>query len=432
MNDLNFSEFKDVHWKVQDSNEDTVLFFKINPGSEEKFHQLIKNAKFKICIVSDPKLNQIEKNIIGVNLNEWLSLREKALNHFYPISSETKFIGVTGTNGKTTTADLVRQLCVLNNKPVRTIGTLGVYENDSKINEFSLTTPDYIDMRKSVANFPGIICMEMSSHALAQKRFGSLRFSSIGWTSFSQDHLDYHKSMDEYFNAKLELFHYLDGDLFIPETQTDIFSKIKNKNKKLSRNIKAQGDFFEAIYNQENLGLANALLQACEEDIEKQEPLNPPPGRFNIFEFRESKIVVDFAHSPGGIESISASIVEAFSGFELVTLFGCGGDRDRLKRPLMGKAASLYSSYVFVTSDNPRSENPNQIIEDIIPGVSKPYEKVTDRALAIEKAVKYISDKKAVLLIAGKGHENYIEINGEKKPYSDIETVRRNIDDQAR
>lgn len=432
MSDLNFSDFKDVHWKVQDSTEDSLLFYKLNSGGEEKFRELIKNTKFKICIVSDPKLNQIENNIIGTTMDEWLSLREQALNHFYPISLETKFIGVTGTNGKTTTADLVRQLCILNDKPVRTIGTLGVYENDSKISDFSLTTPDYIDMRKSISNFSGIVCMEMSSHALAQKRFGSLRFKGIGWTSFSQDHLDYHKTMEEYFNAKLELFHYLDGDLFIPNTQESIYSKVTQKNKKLSQNIKAEGDFFEAIYNQENLGLAVSLLESCGVKVEKLAPLNPPPGRFNIFEFNESKIVVDFAHSPGGIESITGSIKEAFSDFELVTLFGCGGDRDRSKRPLMGKAASLHSSFLFLTSDNPRSENPEQIIEDIVPGVTRPYEKIVDRAQAIEKAVKYISERKAILLIAGKGHENYIEIKGIKKPYSDIETVRKNINDQAR
>ncbi len=432
MSDLNFSEFRDVHWKVQDSTEDSLLFFKANSGGEEKFLQLIKNASFKICIVSDPKLNQLENNIIGTTMDEWLSLREQALNHFYPISSETKFIGVTGTNGKTTTADLVRQLCILNNKPVRTIGTLGVYENDSKINDFSLTTPDYIDMRKSVSNFSGIVCMEMSSHALSQKRFGSLRFTGIGWTSFSQDHLDYHKTMEEYFRAKLELFHYLDGELVIPSTQKSIYSKVTQKNKKLSPNIKAEGDFFEAIYNQENLGLAVSLLEGCGVKVEKLAPLTPPPGRFNIFEFNESKIIVDFAHSPGGIESITASIKEAFFDFELVTLFGCGGDRDRLKRPLMGKAASLYSSFLFLTSDNPRSENPDQIIEDIVPGVTRSYEKIVDRAQAIEKAIKYISERKAILLIAGKGHENYIEIKGIKKPYSDIETVRKNINDQAR
>ena len=353
-------------------------------------------------------------------------MREESLNHFYPLDQKLKLIGITGTNGKTTVTDLVRQLCLAHSIPVKTIGTLGVFEDEEKTKDFSLTTPDYVDLRKVLSGFSGVACIEMSSHALDQKRFGSLRLDVAAWTSFSQDHLDYHLSMEDYFKAKLKIFEYLKpgARLLIASTQVDLIKAIKKEQRISVEPVKASGAFFKAVYNQENLGLANGVLKELGFTILLDRKLSPPPGRFNIFENGDLKVVIDFAHTPAGIESIGRSIREAFPDHQLVTLFGCGGDRDKTKRAPMGKAASQWSSFVILTSDNPRFEDENSIIDDIVPGVSVPFERIAKRKKAIQYAVEKFKSDSVVLLIAGKGHEEYIDQKGVKTPYSDEEVVK--------
>lgn len=152
------------------------------------------------------------------------------------------------------------------------------------------------------------------------------------------------------------------------------------------------------------------------------ESLNPPPGRFNIIQTKSGFIIIDYAHTPDGLESICREVKLTFPKYRLVTVFGCGGDRDKLKRPLMGKAASLFSDYVILTSDNPRFENPELVMDDAQAGITGDFERCCDRTLAIEKAIK--EHPNSVVLIAGKGHEEYIDVKGTKHSYSDESVVR--------
>lgn len=422
---IDFSQYSDVHWKAQDSKSDSLLFFRLGASGVDGARNFLKDAKFKHCYINCD-FNLEIKDVTCVSTKTWEEIRENSLNYFYPLDQKLKLIGVTGTNGKTTVTDLVRQLCVAHSIPVKTIGTLGVFEDEEKTKDFSLTTPDYVDLRKVLSDFVGVACIEMSSHALDQNRFGSLKLDAAAWTSFSQDHLDYHLSMENYFKAKLKIFDYLKpkARLLIASTQQDLIDRIERGQKLSVEPIKASGSFFKAIYNQENLGLAKGLLKELSFKIQLDKRLSPPPGRFNIFESGDFKVVIDFAHTPAGLESIGRSIREAFPAHQLVTLFGCGGDRDKTKRAPMGEAASQWSSFVILTSDNPRFEDENLIIDDIVPGVSVPFERLVKRDEAIRYAFDKFKDKSVVLLIAGKGHENYIDQKGVKTPYSDEEVVR--------
>lgn len=422
--DLDLSQFKNVHWKAQDSDSSSLLFMKVGRSSLDGVLKHLSGAKFKQCLVNSISNFELD-NVTGISHDEWVNLREKALDFFHPVSPKLRLIGVTGTNGKTTVCDLVRQICLQNDLRVRTIGTLGIFDGEEKLNDLSLTTPDYVDIRKALGKFEGVACLEMSSHALDQGRFGSLKFDCAAWTSFSQDHLDYHSSMQDYFEAKMKILDYLKSDskLLIPSTQDQLVQKINSKMKKTIEPKRIQGGFFKPQYNQENLGLAIGLLNELGLKLNLPKDLAPPPGRFNIWERDDLKIIVDFAHTPGSLESITQSIKDTFPDHRLITVFGCGGNRDKSKRALMGQAASRLSDFIVLTSDNPRLENPSAIIADIEKGISIDFFSIEDRAEAIKFAFEKFGSEKSVILIAGKGHEDYIDQNGIKRPYSDVSTV---------
>jgi UDP-N-acetylmuramoyl-L-alanyl-D-glutamate--2,6-diaminopimelate ligase len=427
----------EAHWKTQDSKEDDILFYKFNNPDCEKeqnlFSERLKDSKFKLCIVNNHHIKFDRVYSVGKNFNDF---QQECLDILYPFKEGVQFFGVTGTNGKTTTVDLIRQLLILHNKKVMTIGTLGVYINKTKEDDFSLTTPALIDLYKAVFKFKDrvdYIFMEMSSHALIQKRFGKIQFQKIGWTNFTQDHLDYHKTMDEYFEAKALIRNYVkkDFEIVVPEGQVNVLNQLKFKPTKAKNQNGIENSFFKPIYNLENLAIATELIKDIvivhDKDIES---LTPPPGRFNIIDFNSTYIIVDFAHTPDAIHSIGKEIKNSFPGKKLKTVLGCGGDRDKTKRKPMGEAASQFSSYIYITSDNPRFEDPLEIINDIIPGVTSPYEVEADRKLTIRNAMSHLSHNE-ILLIVGKGHEAYLDIKGIKHPYSDIETVQEYKNDKS-
>ncbi len=433
-------DFEDIHWRTQDSTLASILFYKISEGSksEDDFRQRIEKANFKYLILN--------KNIEGLNSNvyflpeeQWPLVQFEILNRLYPLPP-LKIIGVTGTNGKTTTADLVLQLGKKIGKKGISIGTLGVREPGSTILDFGLTSPPLIDLRKYLYQYgrdKDFCVLEASSHALDQNRVFGLVFDGAGWLSFSQDHLDYHHTMEDYFQAKLKIFDHLKSgvDLVVPAGQEELFQKIKKIKSSVikSRSIEHSLPlFFEVKFNRENLEVAQAIVETVFKVKVPviYEELIPPDGRFYVKKINEKLIVVDFAHTPDALENISVGIKKAFPSFDLKILFGCGGDRDRKKRPLMGEVASKYAKKIYLTSDNPRSENPEQIIEDIALGLTHvEFEKITNRRDAVKKAISELKDHQ-VLLLAGKGHENYILANGIKEPYSDIEEVEKNIQDK--
>ena len=274
--------------------------------------------------------------------------------------------------------------------------------------------------------------LEASSHALIQKRLQGLKFDMAGWLSFSQDHLDYHKTMDEYFAAKLLLFHYLkpSASVFVPSSQHDLFTKIARVTKKVSQSKALEGAlpvFFRTSFNRDNLEVAVSIVESAfgVSVPDSFDRLIPPDGRFFIRPYKTNFIIVDFAHTPDALENICRGIREAFPLHRLKVLFGCGGDRDRSKRPQMGKIAEMYSDEVYLTSDNPRSEDPEQIINDIITGMSSHnFHRIVERPEAVAQAFEELREHE-VLLLAGKGHENYILKHGIKHSYSDIDEVEK-------
>ncbi len=392
--------------------------------SLEVFQERVKGAKYKWLFVNTNK-ELGDRNCSSCG-GPFYEARALFADKIYPINDK-KILAVTGTNGKTTTVEFVRQLLVNKNIGVLTIGTLGVYLNEKKQNDFSLTSPDYIDLRKALYHYRGgyeVCALEASSHAIEQKRLYGLGFASLGWTSFSQDHLDYHKTMDAYFEAKLKLAG--KDKKFVTSPRASDLNKRLGDRAQQSEKVELQDppDFLKGAFNKINLEVALGCLKEAGVQIEKEElnVLAPPPGRFNIIEIKGRTFVIDFAHTPDALLNIGAELKKSYPKRELVTVFGCGGDRDRAKRKLMGEAASDFSDAVVVTSDNPRTEGPQQIMNDVLEGVSAPYQAIVDRA----EAIRYSFDKykSAVILVAGKGHEPYIDINGEKRPYSDEETIR--------
>jgi UDP-N-acetylmuramoyl-L-alanyl-D-glutamate--2,6-diaminopimelate ligase len=285
--------------------------------------------------------------------------------------------------------------------------------------------------------------MELSSHALVQNRLFDILLDKAAWTSFSQDHLDYHRTMEEYFDAKLLIERkYLkeNQSLLIPVLEKVLYETIlkqaPNTRVKLAKTLDERGLgktleerplFYHSTYNQSNAELAlqlNADLFG-EKDIQniQLKDIKTPPGRFSIIELgSENLAIVDYAHTPDALVNIGAAIKNAFPTHKLTVVFGCGGNRDKTKRPMMGKAVSDFANKIIVTSDNPRDESPEDIIIDILSGIKVGYEAVVDRKKAIHAALESIEEKE-IILIAGKGHEEYQEIKGVKHPFSDFSIV---------
>lgn len=425
---------KDIHWKSQDSTPGSLLFYKVS--DEKVFRDRIASAKFNWLIV-DRNIDGLPANASVVPEKDWPALQKSHLDRLYPMP-DLKLIAITGTNGKTTTTDLVLQLGTLMGMSGLSIGTLGVREIHKTVYDFGLTSPAFIDLRKFLHKYgtgKDFCVMEASSHALAQDRIHGLKFDGAGWLSFTQDHLDYHKDMEEYFEAKALLFNYLKpaAKLFVPMEQTELAAKLLSRSSQVKIAPEIHGDlpiFFQTRFNRNNLEVATAILADVfgplpSFDVNK---IVPPDGRFFIRQFKSNYIVVDSAHTPDALENICKAIQGAFPQHSLKVLFGCGGDRDRKKRPIMGSVVEKYAGKIYLTSDNPRSENPAQIIEDIAVGLkSNKFVKIVDRIEAVKTAFHELTDKE-VLLLAGKGHEDYILTNGIKYPYSDIREVEQFIE----
>ncbi len=420
----------DIHWKVQDCNAEAVLFYRIGETEEARraFEQRIKSAKFA-WLITNTSHHDLPQNSSVIEESRWPQIQKSILDILYPNPS-IKMIGITGTNGKTTTTDLILQLGHFAGKKGISIGTLGVREYQKQVLDFGLTSPSLIDLRKFLAGHgkgKDFCVMEASSHALVQERLFGIEFDGAGWLSFSQDHLDYHKTMDAYFEAKSLIFHQLKpgAHLYIPASQEDLAKKLKGPVKKAPGISEKLPLFFSTQFNRDNLEVAHALVEEVLQIKVKVDfnQLHSPDGRFYIRNYKNSFLVVDFAHTPDALLNICRGIRTSFPGYKLKVLFGCGGDRDRTKRPLMGSVVDAWADIAYVTSDNPRTEDPEMIIDDILKGFKKIIpRKIVDRREAVRIAFSELNEKE-VLLFAGKGHEDYILINGIKYPYSDIKEV---------
>lgn len=376
-------------------------------------------------------------------------------NKYYEKIKDITLIGVTGTNGKTTTSYIIYD--ILNKMDIKCayIGTIGFYKNGT-IKELNNTTPDieelYEYLYECALDDIRYVVMEVSSHALVQDRVYGLKYDACIFTNLTEDHLDYHKNMDEYKKAKLLLFDKLRNKRIAIINSDDqnykdfIFSN--NYNVKVGkfgdfriRNIKLnddsldlkfsfKNDYFKHLnmvgkYNAYNYLEAVAALVYLNFDINEILKIDvlAPPGRMYIVKYKDNTIFIDYAHTPDAMEKVLKSVNE-FKKNKVFTIFGCGGDRDKFKRSIMGNIASIYSDKVIITNDNPRTENEDDIISDIVSGIKTDnYEIVKNRKDAIIKGVSYL-DKNDILLILGKGHEDYQIIGNEKKHFSDLEVLK--------
>ncbi len=367
-----------------------------------------------------------------------------------------KIIGITGTNGKTTTAYFLKE--GLN---AGLISTVDIYTG-KRIEKARLTTPESTDifeyLREMVDSGFKYAVIEVSAHALSLKRVFGLEFDAAVFTGFSQDHLDYYKTMENYLNAKLKLFSMLKKDGFcVFNTDIDVAKRIADlcvkgigvgkketadlkivsikkrekgidvvyliDGKEINVSLPLIGD-----YNAYNLGFAIGVLKGFGLDVgsflKKVEKGFSVPGRVEKIDSDKGfSVIIDFAHTPDGLENLLSSVKKHTKG-NLITVFGCGGDRDRSKRPLMLEAVCRYSDKVFVTADNPRNEPLSQIFEDIKKGdnFGKDVSYIEDRKEAIVKAIKS-AGKGDIVVIAGKGHEDCQIIGDTRIPFSEKEIV---------
>ena len=351
----------------------------------------------------------------------------------------TKFIGITGTNGKTTTAFVLSYLLNELGYNVATQGTEGFYYNLEKIEPKTLTTPPiFTTIKRAFKYKPDFYIMEVSSHAIAQQRIEGIEFFAKLFTSFSQDHLDFHKSMEEYKKIKESFFQddvikIVNGK--VPSSEFQVPGekckvkiggyefKMNCKNlytieKPIVENIPMAGEF-----NKMNFSLALKTAEILTSFTTSQlhnflTEFKGVAGRMEIIS-KNPTVIIDFAHTPDGIENVLKSIQG-----KKVVVFGAGGNRDRDKRALMGKVASENADFVILTNDNPRCEDEMKIIEDIEKGlVHKNYLIIPDRKEAIKKGIQLAVKENSTLLVLGKGDEKYIEKCKEKIPFSDREVI---------
>lgn len=416
------------------------IFVSLEGRSNCDYNAYAADAKARgaVAIITQAPRNSGLPEIIVENAGKAYSLA--AANFYGNPAEKLKLIGVTGTNGKTSTTSLLRHILLENGKKTALIGTIETLIGDEMI-ETGFTTPEPTQLHKLFARMVKenveYVIMECSSQALVQQRLYGLKFAAAAFTNLTQDHLDYHGSMNAYREAKCILFtqtekavinaddeaarYFIEASGNIPvslygiETKTDCFAEnieyldggIKYRLKENEVFLAVPGKF--AVYNSlAAIALAKAVgideKAACL-SLAKAKPIK---GRAEIaYKDDEITVIIDYAHTPDAIASILKAI-EVKNGRKVV-LFGCGGDRDSTKRPLMGSVAARYADLIIVTSDNPRSEDPESIIDDIMLGlrdVEIPIERITDRIEAITHAVKD-AKKGDVIFLLGKGHEDY-------------------------
>jgi len=379
-------------------------------------------------------------------------IKDTQLKDYFDLSS-IKIVGVTGTNGKTTTTAAIYSLLLDLGYKVALQGTRGFFINDKKEEEYTLTTPiqlgNFRNIQKAIDAGCEYFVMEVSSHAIDQKRIEGLEFALKVHTNITGDHLDYHNTIQEYINVKNSFF------------QDDSMKLINKDDPKIKFNMKntyAYGLENPATYKVSAYSLKNGLHVAIQHFTNVVNFSSSMMGIFNVYNLtaavasvnlltkkplqevcneveyfagvagrmevvsNDPLVIVDFAHTHDGMKEVYNS----FSEYDIISVFGAGGDRDRTKRPIMGKVASDASKYIFVTSDNPRFEDPDQICDDILKGIPNKSNVEVDinRKSAIKKAIEKSKDfPKPVVLVLGKGDEEYQTIYDKKMPLNDRKII---------
>ena len=390
----------------------------------------------------------------------------------YP-ARKLKLAGVTGTNGKTTTTFLIKHICEKAGMRCGLLGTVR-YEIGERVLPAARTTPESLDLQELLAQIRDAGCkaaaMEVSSHALALERVRDIEWDAAVFTNLTQDHLDFHGTMENYFEAKAKLFKQLPRQ----EKKTKpiaviniddrygqkLIAKIDNKVSVVTFGTGLKADFRSSNYRMEfggtsyqldargksylvrvpligrfnvansvaALASANAIGIGLREAVLSLGKSPQVPGRLEMVPAkRQFQVFVDYAHTPDALLNVLKTLRE-LEPRKLIVVFGCGGNRDREKRPLMAAVADQNADYAIITSDNPRKEDPDEIITEIEKGFrGNHFEKITERAAAISRAID-LAQSRDIVLIAGKGHENYQEFADHTVPFEDIQVARRAIE----
>ncbi len=441
-------------------------------GTQTDGHAYIEKAieKGAIAIVCETLPEHINEQLTYIKVNHTEDLVGKLATTFYGNpTSKLKLIGVTGTNGKTTIATLLYNMFRKFGYKVGLISTVCNYIDGEAI-PTEHTTPDPITLNKLLGRMADEGCkyafMEVSSHAVAQKRIGGLKFAGGIFTNLTRDHLDYHKTVDNYLKAKKAFFDGLTKDAFALVNLDDKNGLVMTQNTKAkvcTYSLRSLSDFkgkvledgFEGMlldinnievfvqfigrFNAANLlavyGTACLLGKKPEDVLVALSTLRPVSGRFDSLRSSQGyTAIVDYAHTPDALVNVLDTIQEVLNGKgKVITVVGAGGNRDKGKRPIMAQEAVKQSDRVIITSDNPRFEEPQDIINDMLAGLGKDDLKkvisIVDRKEAIKTACM-LAQTGDVILVAGKGHENYQDIKGVKHHFDDKEVIREIFDNE--
>ena len=429
-------------------------------------HQFVKDAIANGAVAvmieegCDYKKLEIPDNVTIVMAKDTREGLAITSSNFYDNPSEKfKLVGVTGTKGKTTTTFMIKEILQKAGKKVGLIGTIATYIGDKKIKDSDRTTPESLELQQLFKMMADegvdVVVMEVSSQSLKLHRVAGCNFDIVVFTNFSEDHIspNEHPTMEDYLQSKLKLFKMcktgitnaddlygakiprlfpdndittfgidnhakvMAKDITITNSYVDFKVKIVDKNERIRTGI--PGRF--SVYNSLAAICVAQKFGVTAEQVKEALLEVRVPGRSEMVDNKlEIPIMIDYAHSPESLQNILQA-VKSYTRGRVISVFGCGGDRDSGKRPIMGEISGRIADYTIITSDNPRTENPETIVKQIEEGIKKTkgkYEVVVDRTEAIEKAIK-MANEKDIIILAGKGHEPYQEINGVKYPFDE-------------
>ncbi len=469
--DLSF----DVKGIAHDSRkvEEGYMFIAIK-GFETDGHKYISQAienGAKVLVVED--ISAIKKSDLKDDItlvvapDTRIAMAKCASNFFDNPSSKFNLIGITGTKGKTTTSFMLKEILEKHGQKVGLIGTVANYIGDKNLGESDRTTPESLELQelfsKMVKEKVDTVVMEVSSQSLKLHRVDGCNFDIGVFTNFSEDHIskNEHPDMEDYFNSKLKLFDMckygfinaddfkvnrvkrlatnceiktygidnttdlLAKDITITNSSVDFKVKINGRNERVKVDIPGRFSVYNSLAA---ISVASKFMVTADEVKDALLEIKVP-GRSELVPNKKGlTIMIDYAHSPESLQSILKAS-KAYTRGRVISVFGCGGDRDPGKRPIMGEISGNVADYTIITSDNPRTEDPEEIVKEIEEGIKKTkgkYEKVTDRIEAIKKAIN-MANKNDIIILAGKGHETYQEINGKKNPFDEREIIRKII-----
>ena len=463
-------EVKSINTDSRKADED-ALFVALK-GVQVDGHQYVDGAikQGASVVVYESDIDTSKKHVTFVKVKNSADAAGKIATRWYgDPTSKLKLVGVTGTNGKTTTATLLYNLFRKLGYKAGLLSTVCNYVDDKAFHA-THTTPDPLTLNEMLAKMVDAGCeyafMEVSSHAVHQKRISGLQFAGGIFTNLTQDHLDYHKTMAEYLKAKKAFFDDLPSTAFALTNLDDKNGLIMLQNTKAQKHtysVRGLADFkariiekhfdgtsieindkevevqFVGVFNAYNLlavyGAAVLLGQDADQILVTLSTLRPVSGRFETIRSPQGyTAIVDYAHTPDALTNVLEAIHEVLEGNgRVLTVVGCGGNRDKTKRPIMAREAVRLSDQVIITSDNPRYEEPQAIINDMLDGLTGSQMKKTLHMVEREQAIKtacMLAKEGDVILIAGKGHEDYQDIKGVKHHFDDSEIVRAIFNNQ--